>query len=163
MALKACKECKKEISTEAKVCPNCGKKDPTAGAMTPSRGVIGVLVLIIFIAFVSAIEKNDAPAPAPETPAQIAAGKAHDSINLQLEVAKQMCHDAAMKSLESPATAQFHDDETYFKDLGKSRSHIQLQVDAQNGFGALVRTTVDCRTRQTANSVVLTSIDSWGR
>jgi hypothetical protein len=29
MAMKACKECKKEVSTEAKVCPNCGKKNPT--------------------------------------------------------------------------------------------------------------------------------------
>lgn len=162
MALKPCKECGKEISTEAKACPHCGKKNPTSAAGL-SRGAIGFLVLIIVIAFAAAIEKNDAPTPAPETPAAIAAEKAHDSINLQLEVAKQMCHDAAMKSLKSPATAQFHDEETYFKDLGKSRSHIQLQVDAQNSFGALVRTTVDCKTRQTAKNVILTSIDSWGR
>ena len=29
MALKACRECKKKVSTEAKVCPRCGVPDPT--------------------------------------------------------------------------------------------------------------------------------------
>jgi hypothetical protein len=29
MALKPCRECKKKVSTEANVCPNCGVPDPT--------------------------------------------------------------------------------------------------------------------------------------
>lgn len=39
MALKKCKECGKEISSDAKVCPNCGKKQPNI------RRNIGCLIL----------------------------------------------------------------------------------------------------------------------
>lgn len=49
MALRPCSECKREISTEAKVCPNCGKKNPTSrpnGAALGCLGVVGFLVLI---------------------------------------------------------------------------------------------------------------------
>jgi len=31
MALTQCKECKKEVSTSAKTCPNCGAKGPASG------------------------------------------------------------------------------------------------------------------------------------
>ncbi len=51
MALKPCKECRKEISSEAKVCPKCGKKDPTA---VPTRRLkIGLIVLMALVAFVT--------------------------------------------------------------------------------------------------------------
>ncbi len=39
MALKACKECKREISTEAKTCPNCGKTNPT------SQGIVFFFII----------------------------------------------------------------------------------------------------------------------
>lgn len=55
MALKPCKECGKEISTEATVCPHCGKKSPTTGAMTPSRGAMGCIVVVVVLAILSAI------------------------------------------------------------------------------------------------------------
>ncbi|MEI7065353.1 hypothetical protein [Dickeya chrysanthemi] len=32
MALTKCKECKKEVSTSAKVCPHCGVKNPSTTA-----------------------------------------------------------------------------------------------------------------------------------
>lgn len=34
MALRACIECKKEISTDATTCPNCGKKSPHGGTVS---------------------------------------------------------------------------------------------------------------------------------
>jgi tRNA_anti-like len=34
MALRSCKECKREVSTEAKTCPNCGVKNPTAKGLS---------------------------------------------------------------------------------------------------------------------------------
>ena len=44
MSLKPCRECKKEISTEANLCPNCGCKKPVAQG--PSlRGVVGLMVV----------------------------------------------------------------------------------------------------------------------
>jgi hypothetical protein len=43
MALRPCKECKKEISTDAKVCPHCGKK------VGMSAGSGCLVVVLIFI------------------------------------------------------------------------------------------------------------------
>src|SRR6266481_4898064 len=43
MALQPCKECNKEISTDAKVCPHCGKKV----GMGAGRGCL--LVFLVFI------------------------------------------------------------------------------------------------------------------
>jgi hypothetical protein len=48
MAMKSCKECKKEISTDAKQCPSCGKKNPTGGSskLKIGLGIVAVLVVI---------------------------------------------------------------------------------------------------------------------
>lgn len=48
MALKKCKECGNEISTDAKVCPHCGKKQPPK--MRTQIGCL-ILFLIFFIPF----------------------------------------------------------------------------------------------------------------
>ena len=34
MALKPCKECHQEVSTSAKVCPHCGRKNPRQGKIS---------------------------------------------------------------------------------------------------------------------------------
>ena len=47
MALKPCRECKTEISTDAKTCPHCGKKKPHD---SPLQNVIGGIVLFGLVA-----------------------------------------------------------------------------------------------------------------
>jgi RNA polymerase subunit RPABC4/transcription elongation factor Spt4 len=170
MALKPCKECGKEISTEAKVCPNCGKKNPTA---SESHNWVWVAALIVVLILAVNIfgSRTSSPPPKPKTPEQIAREDSlhaselrQKAIDQQLTAAQLLCRQAAEKSLKSPSTAQFHDGDTYFKDLGKGRSHIQLQVDAENSFGASLRTTIDCKTRQTkTGDVILTSFNSSQR
>lgn len=48
MALKACKECKKEISTDATSCPLCGKKSPhgTSRVVKLALGAVGFVMLM---------------------------------------------------------------------------------------------------------------------
>lgn len=43
MALKPCKECQQEVSTQAKTCPHCGVKAP---AQTPGPRIFATLVLL---------------------------------------------------------------------------------------------------------------------
>ena len=89
---------------------------------------------------------------------------ARDSVSReQLELAAALCKNAALKVLKSPASAQFHDEGTYREDLGKGQSDIQLQVDDQNSLGAMVRTTVDCKTGTVKGQALVTSINSWQR
>lgn len=48
MALKPCKECGREISTEAKTCPHCGKQWPTGKPTSPfAIGCLGLLGLAV--------------------------------------------------------------------------------------------------------------------
>jgi tetratricopeptide (TPR) repeat protein len=49
MALTNCKECKKEISTEAKACPYCGINNPGGGVIDNSNRSVGVVVLVMII------------------------------------------------------------------------------------------------------------------
>ena len=46
MALKKCKECKKEVSTKAKNCPHCGAKKPTENKFLSF--IVGVGVVVFF-------------------------------------------------------------------------------------------------------------------
>lgn len=50
MAMKDCRECKKEVSTEAKTCPHCGVKNPTQ-----KQTSTGMKILIGFGIFVAGI------------------------------------------------------------------------------------------------------------
>ncbi len=49
MALKACRECKKEISTEAKTCPHCGASSPATNSMALSILRVSAVAIVGFI------------------------------------------------------------------------------------------------------------------
>ncbi|MDR0234148.1 MAG: zinc ribbon domain-containing protein [Zoogloeaceae bacterium] len=60
-----CKECKKEVSSDAKVCPYCGVKDPgvTFGMML-GAGVITVAAIALLVSYCGkSEEKSDTAAP----------------------------------------------------------------------------------------------------
>lgn len=49
MALKPCRECKKEVSTEAKTCPHCGVSEPTKAPASAKDTLIGLVVVVVAI------------------------------------------------------------------------------------------------------------------
>jgi RNA polymerase subunit RPABC4/transcription elongation factor Spt4 len=49
MALKPCRECKKEVSTEATVCPHCGTPKPTTPQQTWKDTLVGLIVVIVVV------------------------------------------------------------------------------------------------------------------
>jgi hypothetical protein len=58
MSLRPCTECKREISTEAKVCPNCGKKNPTARPNSTALGCAGLLAFVFLIGLCSKDQRS---------------------------------------------------------------------------------------------------------
>jgi len=79
MALKACKECRKEISSDANPCPHCGKKNPHGMSALMKYGggflavMFGLPVMAGFCAAVAAGTKtasSTSTANAAEAPAQ---------------------------------------------------------------------------------------------
>jgi len=82
MSLRACKECGHQISSDAKVCPQCGKKQRlSAGA--GCLAIIGVLFLLGIVASLTQ-HKNDTPPPQPG-PAEIQARKEAQERAQQIE------------------------------------------------------------------------------
>jgi len=59
--------------------------------------------------------------------------------------AQVMCEDFARKQLRAPSTAKFgRASETTATHLGDGKYRVRTHVDAQNGFGAMIRSQVDC-------------------
>ena len=66
MSIKQCHECKKDVSSEAKLCPNCGA--PVKKTTSPLAKGFGILILLfLFMAFVGYLfspnTKTSTPAP----------------------------------------------------------------------------------------------------
>jgi hypothetical protein len=61
----------------------------------------------------------------------------------------EQCRAEAKKSLKAPATAQFSEERPV--ELGDRFYYIDGSVDAQNGFGALVRSKYRCKAESTAS------------
>lgn len=72
MAMRACRECGTEVSTTAKRCPTCGKKNPTGSFSAlgcPSQAFVLLLVFVaIVMVFVLLFEGEEAPEREGPTP-----------------------------------------------------------------------------------------------
>ncbi|GEM_PF-2196186 len=58
--------------------------------------------------------------------------------------AEAACRATVKQNLKAPSTADFVDDD-YVKYLGKGKFDVQTTVDAQNSFGAKIRSNFDCK------------------
>lgn len=68
MAMKICKECKKEISASAKKCPNCGKDQRNWFMRHKILSFIAAIVIIVIISSIGGGNKNTTvPQPTPNT------------------------------------------------------------------------------------------------
>lgn len=154
MALRPCIECKKEISTEAKTCPNCGKPNQTGPTHTTSVttkgpgcfkvgcGVLGVVFVIMLISI------NRQSTETPEAAANNARITARAT---RLHTAVWVCQEAAKLTLKAPTTAEFQPTrKAYSEELASGTIKVETYVDAQNSFGAQIRSTIRCRVKNEA-------------
>ena len=132
MALVKCRECGKEISSEAKACPNCGAK-PVNKLATGCGGIIGLLVLGIIIA--AFFDKGEKPADDDNRSA---------SFN---------CGEYVKQRLRDPDSAEFVTVPLMtpaFRNPEGSYS-VLLTVRAANGFGGKNVETFNCTVEKDAN------------
>jgi hypothetical protein len=90
MALKNCKECSKQISSDANPCPHCGKKNPhgTSAIVKIGGGFLSLIGGLIVFAAVIAPTKGPAGVVANAAMDDITAKVARDSVQ-QYEIAKR--------------------------------------------------------------------------
>ena len=112
MALKPCRECGREISTEAKSCPKCGKNNPTG---TPANwagvgclGLLGIAVVVLFVSrnasddtSIAALLSSQSATPGGATP------KAGDQWNYAEEVDEMTGKVSYTATLRSQNTVEF--------------------------------------------------------
>lgn len=125
-----CRECGKEVSTEAKACPHCGAKKPVPKKVGPIGTAIVVLIgLVIFWPFLSGDAGTSAPPPAP-TPEQVAAKAKRDATFNQTVAAAK----AVKQALRDPDSLTWESIRA-----NDDASVICLEYRAKNGFGGMNR------------------------
>lgn len=145
MAMKLCRECGQQVSDKAKSCPSCGISDPVQKPWhnRPISGPIGCVGLLIFAGLCFMMIDGGgggSSSPQPE----------HSDV-----AAWVMCQEFVEDQLKAPGTADFPAGYTrYTTDLGGGRYRVQAYVDAENAFGANVRTDFDC-------TVAYVGSDNW--
>lgn len=134
MALRPCPDCKREISTEAAACPQCGYDlKGKRAAQQQSRKAVGCLAMIaVVVIYVATFDSGGSSSP-PRDP--------------NLFDALYACEQYTKGRLRSPSTAKFGKAGTTadaVRSLGEGRYKVIGYVDAQNAFGAMIRNVYEC-------------------
>lgn len=128
MALGRCRECGKEVSSEAKACPHCGASSP----IKKKRGIWAMGCLgLLFVWIVGVVI-------GPIRPKHwIDRGSAEEAL--------ASCQTEMESRLKTPATADFTGvAESAVRTDDRGHWTVGSYVDAQNVFGAKLRTQFRC-------------------
>lgn len=170
MALVKCKECKKEVSSKAKLCPHCGIKNPAVGAKETLVGLVVVVVGVVMLAqCMGGSNKGDADkveATPKETPEQIAAKEAACRSDLQCWGDKHAIAAKIACAPEIEKLAKFSHKWTdgmmdtkfpRFRWANKDHTAVTYlgdKIQFQNGFGAMQNHFYQCDYDPVAKQVV---------
>ena len=126
MAIINCNECQKEVSDQAKICPNCGydlqKEKNTKIAAKGCLWIFGIIFVVILFSMLI-----------PDS--------ASNSKNLEAYVYSQQLIELQLKT---PGTANFPTFEDSFVNQVGNIYTINAFVDSENSFGANVRSRYKC-------------------
>ena len=130
MALEKCKECGKEISSQAKVCPHCGFKPYRWGW---GKKLIAGFVVLWGLGTIVAMMA---------TSGDRSAGQA----DIDRAKAQRLCKEAIERQLKAPSTAKFSGMlDTRAGKSDKGDWIVAGHVDAHNSYGAMMRSQFQCR------------------
>ena len=137
MALKPCPECNKSISTEAKVCPNCGKKGPNRKPVS----CLGVLLLLLILGpiVIIGISANSHEQAVP---------KKRDFGFIDKEGALTLCVDQLQKMAKYPSSVEFVSGDYQVYQEKKGDVIVVENFTAMNSFGARLPHQGICRLRK---------------
>jgi hypothetical protein len=131
MALVTCRECGKQISSDARACPHCGKVQPdrSEAARMKFWAWFFVVFLIAVAAFnVSEYFKRGQPRSVDKA-----------------SIAYSECRTAIRLRLKAPSTADFPIGQSADYVITGDTVIVTSFVDAQNSYGAKLRSTWRCK------------------
>ena len=148
MALKPCRECQKEISTDAKACPNCGKRSPHRKNVSCLGVFLALLVTCPILAFIfasaSSVEQNR-----PEKP---------EFGFIDKNGALTLCENQLTQMAKYPSSVEFSFGENHVSQEKKGDVIVVENFTALNSLGARLPHQGTCRLRK--NGTVKISISN---
>lgn len=142
MAVVACQHCGKEKAKDAKTCVHCGGKD---SRVTGGCAKVAAFIVVGFVALIAISQCQDAADPEGAAKRQKAA-----EMSILISALENRCEDAVRARLKAPSTAKFVDGPKVSGNREDSSKYFVVgQVDAQNGFGAMLRNDYVCKLRKT--------------
>lgn len=154
MALIACSECGKQVSDEAKTCPQCGAKIKKPYRWTWWR--IMILVSVILAIGIPEYEKaKQKTAEAAKSPEQRATEAKQKAKEKQLNYARTVCQLALEKILHDPDSAKLERTYSWYAVERKDGTIlVQPTGRAKNAFGAYRQGTWNCVAKPIGNDLV---------
>lgn len=152
MALRACKECGKDISTKAEACPHCGAKPRRTSAFTL---IIAAFFILVAFSAIKASLPGDTTTSAravkapPPSAQQLAAQKR----DIEEGLLAGACQGWVSKSLHDPGSASFESGFAVAHEAGLDR--VQVRVRAKNAFNAIRLSTFECRIGRKGGALML--------
>jgi uncharacterized membrane protein YvbJ len=151
MALVKCRECGKDVSTEAKACPSCGAK--VAKYKEPKKPLSPIikysLIGVVAFVFISTYIQN-------QSPEHVQAEENHQDIGM----AEVVCKMAFEKSAKNPNSVEWIRPERKFMFTNdeKTKALSTQPVRAKNSFNAAVKSVAVCNLEKTGGKWELVSI-----
>lgn len=164
MALIKCKECGKEFSTDAKACPNCGKRRTT----TTAKFIASFFALVIIVSIFQSQKARDIADQAAQaesmrraalTPQQRATEDAAKRKESNLSAARGACLIALQKSLHDPDSAKLERSSLWYSEQRKDGTVlVQPSGRAKNSFGAYINGVWDCVAKPEGGNIRVLSL-----
>ncbi len=143
MAVVKCPDCGRDVSDSLKACPHCGRKIEKSTDLITATISIGMFIGIILFVWVSLFSSP------PETPAENARKQERDKPTEAFSMAQVMIEDL----LKAPSTADFAPfDYDSVQRINLTTWKVKTYVDAENSFGAKLRTWVEVTLEEDAPS-----------
>ena len=147
MALVKCKECKKEVSDSAKICPHCGVKDP---AVTKAQMFVGLLIFIALVFGVSQCSSDDESSVQPKLSDTECMKDLQCWGNKSSYSATAYCEPFIEKLAKNSfewTDGMFEPKFSHFRWRDLEQGHITFigdKIKYQNGFGAWINHVYEC-------------------
>lgn len=133
--LEYCRACGHVVHFDARTCPDCGVPDPSTRkhrekSQAELVGILGAAGFVGFLFFACVLRSG------PDSSTSQGSSDYSDKIG-----AMTTAQEIIKRELKSPSTADFpwSIDEYVITNLGGNRWTVSGYVDAQNGFGAMIR------------------------
>ena len=137
MAMTECRECKKEVSDQARACPHCGAANPGQSGGTSGLTIAVAIFIVAAIGFsVSSSKPTPSTRPAASTPAELD------------DLARYVCSEFFKQSAHDPSSLEWIGRDNWpVRQLPDGMRDVDMQMRGKNALGARVTVTKTCRVR----------------